>query len=132
MPARRFRLSSIAREIIDDDSAEKATSHVGGSGARKDDRDKFEDERRNEPPQKKQKLSKEEKKKRSGANKGRRFGKMRDEVELCWKTARSEECEFGDKCELCFSLHRVMLSDRITGAVISTLSRVTFQRSRKT
>ena len=40
---------------------------------------------------------KEEKKKRSGANKGRRFGKMRDEVELCWKIAIGKDCEFGDK-----------------------------------
>jgi hypothetical protein len=32
-----------------------------------------------------------------GANKGRRFGKMRDEVELCWKTAKGETCDFGEK-----------------------------------
>ena len=44
------------------------------------------------------KLAREEKKKRRGQNKGRRFQKMRDEVDLCWKVATGETCEFGSEC----------------------------------
>ncbi|KAH8112384.1 zinc finger dihydrouridine synthase [Phellopilus nigrolimitatus] len=90
-----FLISLEPRAVIDDDSAENATNHVNGGhrGNRED-----EDERSGPPPEKRQKLSKEEKKKRSGANKGRRFGKMRDELELCWKVAVGNTCEFGDEC----------------------------------
>ena len=49
------------------------------------------------PPGKRQRLSKQEKKKRTGANKGRRYVKMRDEVELCWKLANGEACELGEE-----------------------------------
>lgn len=43
------------------------------------------------------KLTKEEKKRRQGSNKGRRFGKMREELELCWRVAIGESCEFGEE-----------------------------------
>ena len=43
-------------------------------------------------------MTKEQKKAARGANKGRRFGKVRDELELCWKIANGGECEFGDGC----------------------------------
>ncbi|KAJ3567931.1 hypothetical protein NP233_g6045 [Leucocoprinus birnbaumii] len=43
-------------------------------------------------------MSKEEKKATRGANKGRRFGKTRDDVDLCWKIANGSDCEYGDKC----------------------------------
>ncbi|KXN88416.1 tRNA-dihydrouridine(47) synthase [NAD(P)(+)] [Leucoagaricus sp. SymC.cos] len=44
-------------------------------------------------------MTKEEKKTTRGANKGRRFGKTRDEVEPCWKIANGSECEYGEKCK---------------------------------
>ena len=84
--------------LIDDDSAENATNHINGvepSITRTGD----EIEEVSEiPPGKRQKLSKEDKKKRTGANKGRRFGKVRDELELCWKVAVGNDCEFGEQC----------------------------------
>ena len=43
------------------------------------------------------KLAREEKKKRRGQNKGRRFQKVRDELDLCWKVAAGETCEFGSE-----------------------------------
>ena len=49
-------------------------------------------------------MTKEQKKAARGANKGRRFGKVRDELELCWKIANGGECEFGDGCVFAFSL----------------------------
>lgn len=39
----------------------------------------------------------EAKKKSRGANKGRKFGKVTDEVELCWKLASGLDCQFGEK-----------------------------------
>ena len=47
---------------------------------------------------KRRKLTKEEKKQRTGANKARRYGKVRDELELCWKVAVGKTCEFGEQC----------------------------------
>jgi hypothetical protein len=44
------------------------------------------------------KLAREEKKKHRGQNKGRRFQKIRDELDLCWKVAAGETCEFGSEC----------------------------------
>ncbi|KAF8468766.1 hypothetical protein JB92DRAFT_3058588 [Gautieria morchelliformis] len=44
------------------------------------------------------KLVKDEKKKNRGTNKGRKFGKVTDEVELCWKLASGLDCAFGEKC----------------------------------
>lgn len=80
---------------MDDDRAESATSHIHGRGnGRTDDRDVGEDRRAG----KSRKLTKEEKKQRSGANKGRRFGKVRDELDLCWKVAIGKTCEYGEQC----------------------------------
>ena len=58
-----------------------------------------------EPPTKKFKLSgaqrrkiaKDEKKNKTGQNKGRRFQRVHDEQEICWKIACGLECPFGDK-----------------------------------
>lgn len=44
------------------------------------------------------KLAKEERKNKRGANKGRRFQKMRDEVELCFRVAGGKQCDFGAEC----------------------------------
>jgi tRNA-dihydrouridine synthase 3 len=50
------------------------------------------------------KLTKEEKKAQRGANKGRRWAKVRDEVELCWRFAGSGKCDFGSECAYLLSL----------------------------
>jgi tRNA-dihydrouridine synthase 3 len=44
------------------------------------------------------KLTKEEKKAQRGSNKGRRWAKVRDEVDLCWRFAGSGKCDFGSEC----------------------------------
>ncbi|KAL4267228.1 tRNA-dihydrouridine(47) synthase [NAD(P)(+)] [Pleurotus pulmonarius] len=83
--------SSQSANVPDDDAAEGTSSHVqdrSGAG---------EDERSNIGPSRK-KRSKAEKKAQRGANKGRRFGKIRDEVEVCWKVAAGQICEFGNEC----------------------------------
>ncbi|KAI0037038.1 FMN-linked oxidoreductase [Vararia minispora EC-137] len=43
-------------------------------------------------------MSKEEKKKQRGSNKGRRWAKMHEELDLCWRFADTGTCEFGEKC----------------------------------
>jgi tRNA-dihydrouridine synthase 3 len=44
-------------------------------------------------------MQKEQRKAQRGQNKGRKFGKVKDEVDLCWKVANGAVCEFGDeKC----------------------------------
>ncbi|KAK7683626.1 tRNA-dihydrouridine synthase 3 [Cerrena zonata] len=86
-----YLLSTQPRPAPDDDAAEGSTSHVTND-ERGDSRDA-----RSTGPQRR-KFSKEERKNRTGANKGRRFQKIRDEVELCWKIAKGNSCEFGSEC----------------------------------
>jgi len=79
--------------LPDDDTAEGASREDPASGGEE------------EPPFKRQKITgaqrkkiaKEEKRKNRGANKGRKFGKVTEDVELCWKLASGSECEFGEK-----------------------------------
>jgi tRNA-dihydrouridine synthase 3 len=93
----RFIVSVRPVALPDDDSAEGVVHNRPGRDPGSGDED--------EPPAKKQKLSgaqrkkqvREEKKKNRGANKGRKFGKVTDEVELCWKLASDLDCEFGEK-----------------------------------
>lgn len=47
-------------------------------------------------------MTKEQKKARQGQNKARKFGKVKDELDLCWKIANGSICEFG--AELSFFL----------------------------
>ncbi|KIJ16316.1 hypothetical protein PAXINDRAFT_168462 [Paxillus involutus ATCC 200175] len=88
-----FLLSSVYRPAADDDAAEGSTSHAGrpvDPSATLPDR---------EPnPGGRKKFSKEQKKAQRGANKGRRFGKVRDELELCWRVANGATCEHGAEC----------------------------------
>ncbi|KIJ63693.1 hypothetical protein HYDPIDRAFT_92327 [Hydnomerulius pinastri MD-312] len=87
-----FLLSSVYRPAADDDAAEGATSHVGNTTSTGPTID-------GEPNQGgRKKLSKEQKKAQRGANKGRRFGKVRDELELCWRVANGAMCEYGAEC----------------------------------
>lgn len=95
-----FLVSAVPRAAPDDDAAEGSTSHVNG-------RSRGENNASEQDPQAGKKLSgaqrkkwsKEEKKNKRGANKGRRFQKVRDEVELCWRIASGQSCEFGSEYE---------------------------------
>ncbi|TEB32625.1 zinc finger dihydrouridine synthase [Coprinellus micaceus] len=42
--------------------------------------------------------SKAEKRAQRGQNTGRRFGKVRDELELCWRVANGAACDLGTEC----------------------------------
>ncbi|KAI6126750.1 hypothetical protein F5141DRAFT_1083094 [Pisolithus sp. B1] len=75
----------------DDDAAEGSTSYAGRGPSRPDaDADSA--------PGGRKKFTKEQKKAQRGANKGRRFGKVRDELELCWRVANGTICERGSDC----------------------------------
>ncbi|KAJ7675536.1 hypothetical protein B0H17DRAFT_1080633 [Mycena rosella] len=77
----------------DDDAAE------GSGSVRRDTRsgDPQDDARSTGPTR--VKLTKAQKKAQSGSNKGRRFGKVHDELDLCFKVAAGSMCDFEDKCQ---------------------------------
>ena len=91
----RYLISTEPRATIDDDAAESSTNRIDGTDGLVHQDDEGHVGRDGPPPGKRQKISKEEKKKRTGANKARRFAKMKDQLELCWKVAVGNECEFG-------------------------------------
>jgi tRNA-dihydrouridine synthase 3 len=73
----------------DDDAAEGTTSHSRGharDGEDGDGRSRVSSRGR---------TSKEHKKAHRGQNKARKFGKVRDELDLCWRVANGTTCEFG-------------------------------------
>ncbi|KAJ7168917.1 zinc finger dihydrouridine synthase [Mycena filopes] len=79
--------------VPDDDAAEGSTSHGrGGAGGGEQE----EDTRSSGPAR--GKWTKAQKKAQSGMNKGRRFGKVRDETDLCYRVASGGICDFGDQC----------------------------------
>ncbi|KAF8635621.1 hypothetical protein AX15_000260 [Amanita polypyramis BW_CC] len=82
-------LSGAPQPAPDDDEAEGTTSHSRGL-ARVGDR--------TAEVKGWKKLTKEQRKAQRGANKGRKFGKIRDELNLCWKVANGSICEFGSEC----------------------------------
>ena len=96
-----FLLSALEnlRPQVDDASAEEGTNHAA-------QKRRQEDGTKDDGTPKKQKLSgsarrklaKEEKKAQRGSNKGRRWAKVRDEVDLCWRLASSGKCDFGSEC----------------------------------
>jgi len=88
----RFLISIKNQYTADDDAAEGATSYPRGQPYR-DGRDI--DARDTRGPSR-SKLTKEQKKAQRGANKGRKFGKIKDELDLCWKVANGSVCEFGE------------------------------------
>ncbi|PCH37586.1 FMN-linked oxidoreductase [Wolfiporia cocos MD-104 SS10] len=94
---REFLVSTAPRDVPDDDAAEGSTSHAPGRNDRDDAAPDSEGGKRLTGAQRR-KMSKEERKNKRGANKGRRFQKVRDEVELCWRVAIGKDCEFGDGC----------------------------------
>ncbi|KAF8549296.1 zinc finger dihydrouridine synthase [Imleria badia] len=85
-----FLLTNAARPAVDDDAAEGSTSgHTAPI-------DPIADTDAN--PGGRKKLTRQQKKAHRGANKGRRFGKVRDELELCWRVANGTLCEHGSEC----------------------------------
>ncbi len=79
--------------------AEEGTNHAAQKRKQEDD---FEDDDAPKKPKlsgsERRKLTKEEKKAQRGSNKGRRWAKVRDDVDLCWRFAGSGKCDFGSEC----------------------------------
>ena len=98
----RYVVSLQDRTLPDDDAAEGNTSHVSLGRPTEVDDDVQNAQTQGGKPQmsgaQRKKQAREEKKKRRGQNKGRRFQKVRDELDLCWKVAADETCEFGSEC----------------------------------
>lgn len=75
-------------------------------------------------------MTKEQKKAQRGQNKARKFGKVRDDFDLCWKIANGSVCEYGDG----LSFFQFILfwfieySDFLTGVDLRTTSRRILQR----
>ena len=94
---------------VDDASAEEGTNHAAQKRRQEDD---IKDDGTTKKPKlsgsERRRLAKEEKKAQRGSNKGRRWAKVRDEVDLCWKFAGSGKCDFGSEC---VSFVRVTLVD---------------------
>ncbi|KAJ7165475.1 zinc finger dihydrouridine synthase [Mycena crocata] len=82
--------------VPDDDAAEGSSSHVRGQG--RSGLGEQEETAGGAGGPTRVKLTKAQKKAQSGMNKGRRFGKMHDELDLCYKVAAGSMCDFGDKC----------------------------------
>ncbi|KAI0357848.1 zinc finger dihydrouridine synthase [Trametes cingulata] len=93
-----FLVSVQPRDVPDDDAAEGSTSHVNGRPDTVPGAEGTEEGGKKLSGAQRKKLAKEERKKQRGANKGRRFQKVRDEVELCFRVASGKECEFGSEC----------------------------------
>ncbi len=88
---KRFLISTnVFLPAPDDDTAEYSTSHSHGLT-------RVEEGDARSGGRGKRKLTKEERKAQRGANKGRKFGKVRDELNLCWKVAAGNICEFGSE-----------------------------------
>lgn len=126
---RRFLLSVQPRDVPDDDAAEGGTSHVNGRpDAAPGNEGRDEQGKRLSGAQRK-KLAKEERKNKRGANKGRRFQKVRDELELCFRIASGKQCEFGSECVV-HSLFPPPSRERPNANVNSgAASRMTFPRT---
>ncbi|KAJ7291928.1 hypothetical protein C8J57DRAFT_1274196 [Mycena rebaudengoi] len=90
-----FLISFAPAPAPDDDAAEGSSSHVQGRST-ESTRDREEDARSSGPTR--VKLTKAQKKAQSGMNKNRRFGKVRDELDLCYKIASGGVCDFGEQC----------------------------------
>jgi tRNA-dihydrouridine synthase 3 len=78
--------------VTDDDAAEGSTT--GDRGQKRDARDaKYSRGGGGRGG----KMTKEQKKAQRGQNKARKFGKVRDDFDLCWKIANGSVCEFGEE-----------------------------------
>jgi tRNA-dihydrouridine synthase 3 len=54
--------------------------------------------------------TKKQRKAQRGQNKGRKFGKVRDELDLCWKVGNGVLCEFGKEYVSLFHFFRFPFS----------------------
>ncbi|KAH6910679.1 zinc finger dihydrouridine synthase [Coprinopsis sp. MPI-PUGE-AT-0042] len=97
-----FLLSTKPRAAPDDDAAEGATSSHQPGGSRVGDVEPAKDGA-GQPSRRA--MQKEQRKAQRGQNKGRKFGKVKDEVDLCWKVANGVVCEFGE--EKCRFTHEI-------------------------
>ncbi len=86
----RYILATTPTALPDDDAAEGSTRRDGADAIDNDEGKELTGSKR-------KKWSKEDRKNKRGANKGRRFQKVRDELELCWKIASGKTCEFGSE-----------------------------------
>ncbi|KAI0672475.1 zinc finger dihydrouridine synthase [Trametes maxima] len=93
-----FLVSVQPRDVPDDDAAEGSTRHVNGRPDAVPGEGNVDEGGKRLSGAQRKKLQKEDRKKQRGANKGRRFQKVRDEVELCFKIAGGKDCEFGNEC----------------------------------
>lgn len=87
----QFLLSPHALPAPDDDAAEGSKTHAGTSYVDVGDTDARGTGGR-------KKWSKAQKKEKRGTNKGRKFGKVHDQLELCRRVANGKICEHGDEC----------------------------------
>ncbi|KAH8829206.1 hypothetical protein DL96DRAFT_1696102 [Flagelloscypha sp. PMI_526] len=90
-----YLLSLDTNQNVDDDAAEGATSHTGRRDASTSGQ-QIVAVAGGQAPRKK--LTKEEKKAFRGSNTDRRYTKVREKGELCWRIAANEICTHGDKC----------------------------------
>ena len=100
------------RPQVDDASAEEGTNR---SAQKRRQEENPNDDGSSKKPKlngaERRRLAKEEKKAQRGSNKGRRWAKVRDEVELCWRFAGSGKCDFGSECVLVvYAGHGTMLT----------------------
>ncbi|KAI0822356.1 zinc finger dihydrouridine synthase [Trametes gibbosa] len=94
----QFLLSLEPRAIPDDDAAEGSTSYTNTRSDAAIGGEDIEEGGRKLSGAQRKKYAKEDRKKQRGANKGRRFQKVRDDLELCFKVASGRQCEFGSEC----------------------------------
>lgn len=121
---------------VDDDAAEGSTSKVKRD-ARDGDRDgDGEDGHASKKARlsgaERRKLTKDEKKQQRGQNKGRRWGKVRDELDLCWRFASEGKCDFGAECVASHLVHSFAAAYRELGAASTTIFRLISLRNRLT
>ncbi|KAH9988117.1 FMN-linked oxidoreductase [Russula compacta] len=100
-----YLLSSLGnlQPQADDASAEEGTNHAAQKREQVADSNSQDDrtpKRAKLSGAERRKLTKEEKKAQRGSNTGRRWAKVRDEVDLCWRFAGSGKCDFGSECRL--------------------------------
>ncbi|KAJ7078161.1 zinc finger dihydrouridine synthase [Mycena belliarum] len=88
---------STAAVLHDDDAAEGATGLLRGTGVRGEREEDALDRDGGAAPAR-TKRTKAQKRAQSGANKGWRFGKVVDGVDLCFHVAAGEGCNLGEQC----------------------------------
>ncbi|KAL0572766.1 tRNA-dihydrouridine synthase 3 [Marasmius crinis-equi] len=83
----------------DDDAAEGGTTVSSGKKAIPGDAQESEESGSGKQDGMSNRAKKRaERKEKRGANKGRRFNKIKDDLDVCWKTANGQICEFGTEC----------------------------------